>query len=178
LVPAISVNTSFLRLRNQDLLESLRHLHIPRDVLSFELLESIFLDEPDNLVGWNIDGIRELGIGVNIDDFGTGHASIISLLKIRPNSFKLDRQFVREITTSASQRALVGSLIGIGKSLHIKVVAEGVETMAQARVLRELGCDILQGYAFARPMSADALEDFVAGNAWRERSRPLSRAAN
>jgi EAL domain-containing protein (putative c-di-GMP-specific phosphodiesterase class I) len=138
--------------------------------VAFELLESIFLDEPDDVVGWNLDQIRELGIDISIDDFGTGHASILSLLKLRPNRFKIDRQFIESIATSESQRRLVGSLVDIGRSLSIKVVAEGVETMEQARILRDLGCDILQGYAFARPMKAEAFEEMLRTQSWRRAS--------
>lgn len=169
-VPSVSVNVSFRRLHDENLIASLRDLPIPPGKLAFELLESIFLDEPDDIVAWNLDQIRELGIDINIDDFGTGHASILSLVKLRPRRFKIDRQFIEAITTSESQRRLVGSLVDIGRSLAIKVVAEGVETMEQARILRELGCDILQGYVFARPMPAAALEDMLRSQTWRKAS--------
>ena len=171
-VPSFSVNMSFNRLRDQELIPSLRRLNIRPGVLSFELLESIFLDAPDEVVAWNLDGIQELGANISIDDFGTGHASVISLLKLKPKFLKLDRQFMGEITTSPTARSLVGSLIGIGKSLGITVVAEGVETMAQAHVLRELGCDILQGYAFARPMPAEALQKYLESQSWRSEEEP------
>jgi diguanylate cyclase (GGDEF)-like protein/PAS domain S-box-containing protein len=169
-VPSVSVNVSFRRLHDQQLLQSLRHLAIPAGTLAFELLESIFLDELDDIVRWNIDQIRDMGIDINIDDFGTGHASIVSLLKLRPKRFKLDRQFLDELTTSEGQRRLVRSIIDIGKSLDIKVVAEGVETLEQAQHLRELGCDILQGFAFARPMPARELEEFLGAQRWRHAS--------
>jgi EAL domain-containing protein (putative c-di-GMP-specific phosphodiesterase class I) len=169
-VQAISVNVSFRRLHDQQLLQSLRTLRIQPGTVAFELLESIFLDEVDDIVSWNIDQIRELGIDINIDDFGTGHASIISLLKLRPKRFKLDRAFLDALTESAAQRRLVGSIIDIGKSLGIKVVAEGVETLQQAAILRDLGCDILQGFVFARPMPADELEALLRTRRWRQAS--------
>lgn len=169
-VPSVSVNVSFRRLHDDNLIPSLRHLPIKPGQLAFELLESIFLDEPDDIVSFNIDQIRELGIDISIDDFGTGHASILSLLKLRPKRFKIDRQFIESITTSESQRRLIGSLVDIGRSLSIKVVAEGVETMDQARILRDLGCDILQGYAFARPMPAAAFEEMLRTQSWRQAS--------
>ncbi len=157
-VPAISVNVSFKRLRDEQLLDSLKALDVPPGVLCFELLESIFLDEPDEMVAWNLDRIRELGIDLAIDDFGTGHASILSLLRLRPKRFKIDRQFLDALTSSLGQQRLVRSLIEIGHSLGIDVVAEGVESMEQAELLRDMGCDMLQGYALARPMSAEAFE--------------------
>jgi diguanylate cyclase (GGDEF)-like protein/PAS domain S-box-containing protein len=157
-MPAVSVNVSFRRLLDEQLIDQLQHLDIPRGVVSFELLESIFLDDVEEMVLWNLDRIRELGIGISIDDFGTGHASIISLLKLRPGRLKIDRQFLESLVVSEPQRSLVRSLIDIGKSLDIRVVAEGVETMDHVEILRRLGCDILQGYALARPMTAVALE--------------------
>jgi EAL domain-containing protein (putative c-di-GMP-specific phosphodiesterase class I) len=169
-VPAVSVNVSFRRLHDPQLMQSLSQLYIEPGTLSFELLESIFFDELDDIVKWNIDQIREMGIDINIDDFGTGHASIISLLKLRPKRFKLDRAFLADLTTSPAQRRLVRSIIDIGKSLGIKVVAEGVESIEQAQILRELGCDILQGFAFARPMQAADFEQFVRNRAWRHAS--------
>jgi len=129
-------------------------------------VESIFLDENDDLVTWNIDHIKELGIDIEIDDFGTGHASIVSLLKLRPRRLKIDRQLITPITGSMAQRHLVASIIEIGKSLGIEVVAEGVETMEHARILKELGCDILQGYLFGRPMEAKAFKAFAQSRKW------------
>jgi diguanylate cyclase (GGDEF)-like protein/PAS domain S-box-containing protein len=169
-VPGISVNVSFRRLRDERLVESLRDIRVEPGTLSFELLESIFLDDLDDMVRWNLDRIRDLGIDLSIDDFGTGHASILSLLKLRPTRFKIDRQFLDELTTSRSQQQLVGSLIDIGRSLGIKVVAEGVETYEQADILRGLGCDMLQGFAFARPMPAKTLESMLRSPGWREAS--------
>ncbi|WDR02135.1 EAL domain-containing protein [Devosia algicola] len=166
-VPRASVNVSLRRLNDEDLISGLRELDIAPGRISFELVESIYLDEKDELVGWNIDQIKELGIDIEIDDFGTGYASIVSLQKLRPKRLKIDRQLVRPIVNDPAQRRLVQSIVDIGKSLDIAVVAEGVETMDHARVLGDLGCDILQGYIFARPMSADDLALFVTAQRWR-----------
>src|SRR5690554_1226989 len=122
----------------------------------------MFLDDTDAIVRWNLDAIRDMGIDLEIDDFGTGYASVISLLQLKPTRLKIDRQLVMPITESLSQRRLVASIIEIGKSLGIEVVGEGVETIAHADILRELGCDILQGYAFGRPMAAADLAAFMA----------------
>lgn len=165
-IPHVSVNVSARRLEDKDLIEGLRKLAIKPGTVSFELVESIFLDENDDLVTWNIDHIKELGIDIEIDDFGTGHASIVSLLKLRPRRLKIDRQLITPITGSMAQRQLVASIIDIGKSLGIEVVAEGVETMEHARILKELGCDILQGYLFGRPMEAKAFKAFAQSRKW------------
>ncbi|MBZ9797621.1 putative bifunctional diguanylate cyclase/phosphodiesterase [Mesorhizobium sp. ES1-4] len=169
-VPSVSVNVSFRRLSDDRLIPGLRELNIRPGAISFEFLESIFLDELDDGVAWNIDALRDMGIGIDIDDFGTGHTSIVSLLKLRPRHFKIDRQLINPIAHMPEQRRLVASIIDIGRSLGIKVVAEGVETIEQARILQELGCDILQGFAFARPMPADQLVGWIAGEKWRKAS--------
>ena len=88
-------------------------------------MESIFLDENDELVTWNVEQIKELGIDIEIDDFGTGYASIVSLLKLKPRRLKIDRQLVMPIVDSPAQRQLVGSIIEIGKSLGIEVRGRG-----------------------------------------------------
>ncbi|TIN27308.1 MAG: EAL domain-containing protein [Mesorhizobium sp.] len=165
-IPRVSVNVSARRLEDKDLIEGLRKLAIKPGTVSFELVESIFLDENDDLVTWNIEHIKDLGIDIEIDDFGTGHASIVSLLKLRPRRLKIDRQLITPITGSMAQRHLVASIIEIGKSLGIEVVAEGVETMEHARILKELGCDILQGYFFGRPMEAKAFKAFAQSRKW------------
>ena len=169
-VPRASVNVSLRRLHDEDLIQGLRKLDIAPGRISFELVESIYLDESDAIVGWNIDQIKDLGIDVEIDDFGTGYASIVSLQKLRPKRLKIDRQLVMPILVDEGQRQLLMSIIEIGKSMDIEVVAEGVETMEHARILRDMGCDILQGYAFAKPLSAKDLEALLRSQRWREAS--------
>ncbi|AHK44462.1 MULTISPECIES: EAL domain-containing protein [Ensifer] len=152
-VPKISVNVSSRRLRDPSLISDLRAMNIPPGVMSFELLESIFLDDLEDEIAATIAALNTLGIEIEIDDFGTGHASIIGLLNLNPARLKIDRALVGPINESAKQAKLVRAIIDIGHSLNIKVVAEGVETWEHAAILRELGCDILQGYALAKPMS-------------------------
>lgn len=166
-VPKISVNVSLRRLHDEHLIRSLREMDIESGTVSFELVESIFLDEADDVVKWNIEQLKDLGIEIEIDDFGTGYASIVSLLNLMPRRLKIDRQFIMPIVGSQAQRNLVSSIIDIGKSLDIEVIGEGVETMEHARLLRDMGCDILQGYALARPMSANEFGSFVAAETWR-----------
>jgi diguanylate cyclase (GGDEF)-like protein/PAS domain S-box-containing protein len=169
-MPKASVNVSARRLNDEGLIESLRGMSIPPGSLSFELVESIFLDEHDDLLSWNVESVKDLGIDIEIDDFGTGYASIVSLLKLKPKRLKIDRQFILPIVRSPTQRQLVGSIIDIGKSLGIEVLAEGVETLEHARILRDLGCQSLQGYAFARPMPAEEIASFVRQRGWRKAS--------
>jgi EAL domain-containing protein (putative c-di-GMP-specific phosphodiesterase class I) len=103
----------------------------------------------------NLEQIKELGIDVEIDDFGTGHTSIVSLLRLKPKRLKIDKQLVLPILHSPQERALVRSIIDIARSLGVETVAEGVETFEHASLLEDLGCDLLQGYAFARALPFD-----------------------
>lgn len=166
-LPKISVNVSARRLEDPALIDKLKRLEFKPGMLAFELLESIFLDDCDNATTENLRKIQDLGINIEIDDFGTGHASIVSLLKIAPNTLKIDRALVSGIGEASEKRRLIGSIIEIGHSLDIKVVAEGVESIHQAKILRDLGCDLLQGFALARPMPASNIPTFIRGASWR-----------
>ncbi|HEV7245844.1 MAG TPA: EAL domain-containing protein [Shinella sp.] len=167
IMPKISVNVSARRLRDESLIDSLTGLSIQPGQIAFELVESIFLDESDDVVLSNLERIKALGIDIEIDDFGTGHTSIVSLLKLKPKRLKIDRQLVAPILSSRNEQALVRSIIEIGRSLNIEIVAEGVETMQHAEMLGMLGCDLLQGYAFARPLSRDAFLAFGTEMRWK-----------
>ncbi|SER98755.1 EAL domain-containing protein [Rhizobium sp. NFR03] len=162
-IPRVSVNVSARRLRDETLLASLAGLAFAPGQLCFELVEAIFLDGDDEIITANIAGIVALGIDIELDDFGTGHTSIVSLLKIKPKRLKIDRQLVSPIPHAPREQALVRAIIEIGRSLGIGTVAEGVETLEHAEMLAVLGCDILQGYAFSRPLPADGLADLAAG---------------
>ncbi|WP_198662754.1 EAL domain-containing protein [Cohaesibacter intestini] len=170
-VPRLSVNVSAKRLGDKDLIGNLRKLDINPESLTFELVESTFLDRSDAQVAANIRQIRDMGIDIEIDDFGTAYASIVSLTHLLPNRLKIDRELVLPIIEREDQRELVHSIIHIGRTLGIGSVAEGVESMEHAEILRIMGVDILQGFAFCRPLSA---EDFyrhhhtsTGSKAWR-----------
>ena len=165
-IPKISVNVSCQRLRDERLIAKLKAMDIRPGTVSFELLESISFDSADDGLRSAIDEIKALGIEIEIDDFGTGYASIVSLLELSPRRLKIDRRLVMPILGSSSQQQLVRSIIEIGRARNIEIVAEGVETMTHAAMLRDLGCHALQGYALARPMSAEAFLAFAKGRGW------------
>lgn len=160
-VPKVSVNVSARRLSDPELVEGLKKLSFEPGTLTFELVESTYLDQQSDQVAWNVDQIREAGIDIEVDDFGTGYASIVSLMHLKPKRLKIDRQLILPIPGSPGQRELVRSIVNIGKSLGIDSIAEGVETMEHARILHSLGCTGLQGYALARPMSGAAFATFA-----------------
>lgn len=156
-VPRIAVNVSMGRLRDERLIDMLRTLAIQPGMLSFELTEAIYLDDSDEVVSDNIRCLKELGIEIEIDDFGTGYASIVSLMRLHPNRLKIAHQLTAAVSSSSAQRQLIRSIVEIGRTQGIGVVAEGVETMEQADILADLGCQTLQGYALRRPVDANAL---------------------
>ncbi len=168
IIPKISVNVSARRLQDERLLEALGDLQIVPGQISFELIESIFLDDNDTVMTANIERIKSLGIDIEIDDFGTGYTSIVSLLKLKPKRLKIDRQLVSPILESREERSMVKSIIEIGRSLNIETVAEGVETPEHGEMLKLLGCNYLQGFALGRPMPASALVEFCKTEPWRK----------
>ena len=144
---------SYKRLTDQSLLNQLEKFDIGKGQLSFEILETTLLDNTDNATRVILESLTEMGIELELDDFGSGHASILALLELKPERFKIDRQLISNMHESASQKALVRSIIDIGKSLDLEVIAEGIECIEHAKMLDEMGCNALQGYYFSKPIS-------------------------
>lgn len=153
-VPRIALNISAMRLHDQSLLETLQNDSSQYSNLAFELVETVYFDGICDEVLGRLNAIRSLGIEIEIDDFGSGHASLVSLLKIHPDRLKIDRHLINDIVNSVQQREVVRAIIQIAGTLNIGVVAEGVETAEQAVLLTEMGCEVLQGYFFGRPEAA------------------------
>ncbi len=156
-LPRVAINVSAGRLADPSLIHDIKSSGIKPERLTIEILESVYLERIGNTVQWTLDELAELGVTLAVDDFGTGHASVQGLLKIRPSILKIDRQFIQPIVQDETARALVASIIGIGKSLGMRIVAEGVETEEHAQFVRDMGCDYLQGFYFGKPMSAGDL---------------------
>lgn len=180
LLPRVAINVSAGRLEDPTFIHDVRSSGIDPRRLVVEVLESVYLEQMGETVRWALDELSELGVTVAVDDFGTGHASVQGLLRITPRILKIDRDFVRPAADDPTARNLLAAIVGIGKSLGTRIVAEGVETEAHARLARDLGCDLLQGYAFGRPMPAQHLRDLLracGGHIWRQADRP-TRAAD
>lgn len=158
-LPRVAINTSAERLADPTFIHDIKSSGIDPRRLIVEILESVYLERMSDVVRWTLAELDSMGVTIAIDDFGTGHASIQGLLQIKPDVLKIDRQFVQPIVDDDTSRALVASIIGIGKSLGMDIVAEGVETEEHARLVCDLGCDYLQGFHFGRPMSASDLQD-------------------
>ena len=106
--------------------------------------------------------LRDIGFSIEVDDFGSGHASIIGLTHLAPDTMKIDQRLVFPITESLTAQKMLGAVVEIGRALDINVTAEGVETAMHAKLLADAGCGTLQGYLFAKPMSAEDLANFLS----------------
>jgi diguanylate cyclase (GGDEF)-like protein/PAS domain S-box-containing protein len=162
---AVSINLSALQLREPDLAdmvaECLARYSVPSGQLELELTESMVMNDAEGHLR-QMHALRALGVKLSIDDFGTGYSSLAYLNRLPIDKLKIDRSFVHAMLTSPTDRAITMAIIGLGHTLGLKVVAEGVEREAEAAVLREGLCDELQGFLYARPMPADALADWLA----------------
>ncbi|CTQ54302.1 Cyclic di-GMP phosphodiesterase Gmr [Roseibium album] len=153
-IPQVAVNVGLQRLKDPCLLDDIDALGPFLCQLVFEVLETVDLDTFHRELGLVLDGLRERGVKLEVDDFGTGHASITSLLSLQPDGLKLDRSLVAGVKgMQLPSEGFLRALIEIGRASQIKITAEGIETEHQAQLLERLGCDILQGYLFAKPMN-------------------------
>lgn len=154
-VPRVAVNISPIHFRNPDLpnvvAKLLEQHSIASDRLTLEITESVMMEAYSVAVS-NAHKLREMGVAISMDDFGTGYSSLSHLAKLPVSEIKIDRSFMANLDDSPTAQALVTAMIGIGESLKLTVVAEGVETVAQRRFVEALGCDVLQGYLFGEAM--------------------------
>lgn len=158
----VAVNVSALQLNKPSFAEEIAGLIAGDggDVLELEITESVIMDDVDHKISV-LEGIRKSGISVVVDDFGTGYSSLAYISRLPITSLKIDRAFVTGMTTGPQGYILVSSIIALAHALKLKVIAEGVETEEQARLLALLGCDEAQGYLFSEPVSADRLLDML-----------------
>jgi diguanylate cyclase (GGDEF)-like protein len=161
------VNISARDLRQEDVLvefvsAALAEAQLPAGMLCLEITESALMDDPRS-AQYTLRELRALGISTSIDDYGTGYSSLAYIKQLPVNELKIDRAFVMGMEADARNAAIVRSTIELGHNLGLAVVAEGVETDHEVAELRRFGCDIAQGYRFARPMDAAALEAWLRG---------------
>ncbi|MET3432051.1 diguanylate cyclase (GGDEF)-like protein/PAS domain S-box-containing protein [Herbaspirillum seropedicae] len=163
-VPSISVNLSATNFHDLDLPQFvtglLRRYALEPSDLTLEITETVLMDTNPS-TSQTIAAVHALGIPLAMDDFGTGYSSLGYLRKLPVSELKLDQSFVRDMAKDPAVSALTNAVIRIGESLKLTVVAEGVEDAEQYALLISQGCDVAQGYLFSRPMSADALENWV-----------------
>ena len=130
--------------------------------MEFEITESVFMNNEQATIG-ALKALRENGVRLTIDDFGTGYSSLAYLNRFRVDTIKIDRSFVQDTTSSRDAATLVEAIIAMAHALNLTIIAEGVETSEQLMLLRELGCDMIQGYVFSPPLPADEITALLRG---------------
>ena len=163
----LGINLSPLQLKpdlGPRILDRLRQAGVPGHHLTFELTESALSAQREGALGllWTL---AQAGAAIAVDDFGTGCSNLAMLKTLPLHQLKIDRSFVNELTQNTNDRQIVAAMIGMAHALGLEVVAEGVETEAQLQILRELGCDLVQGYLISPPVRLDALRELLAGSA-------------
>jgi diguanylate cyclase (GGDEF)-like protein/PAS domain S-box-containing protein len=158
-IPCVSVNLSPINFQNVNLAaavaEILANHGLPPEVLMLEITEGVILNERSVAIE-TMNAIRKLGVGLSLDDFGTGYSSLSRLAHLPIRELKIDRSFMRDVEQDPSALAIVTTVVRVGQSLQLTVVAEGVETDGQRKLLTELGCDVVQGFLYAPALSPPA----------------------
>jgi EAL domain-containing protein (putative c-di-GMP-specific phosphodiesterase class I) len=163
----IGVNVSAQQFEDPMLLDkvrsALKETKLPPEFLELELTESSLMMDPSQ-AGALLRELREVGVRIAIDDFGTGYSSLTYLHDFPLNALKIDKNFVQSVESNERGGPIANMIIGLGKNLGLDVIAEGVETEPQLEYLRNQGCDIAQGYLYARPEEPETLGPWLAAN--------------
>ena len=166
-VGPVAVNVSGRQFKNDNLValveDVLEVCGLAPHALELEVTEGILIDDIDSVISV-LDRLKQIGVSVALDDFGTGYSSMAYLRRLPIDVLKIDQSFVQELANEEGARSIVQAIIAMAHALHKSVVAEGVETLAQATLLRAWGCGGAQGYYFSHPMAATAFEDMMRSN--------------
>ena len=176
--PRIAVNVSPIQLRHPDFVKDLEAALTDAALassggaelfdhgLELEITESVVMEDIEaNIL--KLSAIRAMQVGIAVDDFGTGYSSLSYIAKLPISALKIDRAFITHMAERADERAIVSSVISLAHALELKVIAEGVETQAQAQLLQQLGCDLAQGFLYARGLPFDELCAMLASSIGR-----------
>ena len=165
-VPTVAVNFSSSELRNPRLTDKLKweldRFDLKPTRLSVEILENVVAETDNDIIVSNIAALAQMGCGIDLDDFGTGNASITSIRRFAVRRIKIDRSFVTKVDEDRDQQKMVSAILSMAEQLGLATLAEGVETPAEHAMLAQLGCGDVQGFGIARPMPVDETMDWIA----------------
>ncbi len=175
-VPTVAVNFSREELADPTLCDRVRweldRFDLAPERLVVEILETVISRSEDDTVTRNVTQLHRLGCGIDLDDFGTGHASIASIRRFSVGRIKIDRSFVTRIDTDREQQSLLTAILDMAERLGIETLAEGVENVAEHALLAQLGCGYVQGYTIARPMPFAETQAWMRAHRQRLEERP------
>jgi EAL domain-containing protein (putative c-di-GMP-specific phosphodiesterase class I) len=164
----VSVNVSARQFEEKHLVErigaALRDTGLPPSGLELEVTESLLMRDMNQAVE-RMRVLKEMGISLSIDDFGTGYSSLSALKSFPISTLKIDKSFVRDLATSEDDQAIALAVISLGHRLHLRVIAEGVETEEQREFLAANECDEMQGYLFSPPVPAERIAEMLLAQA-------------
>lgn len=165
-IPRVGVNFASQELRNPRLVKKIEweldRFNLPAERLVVEILETVVAASPDDTVARNIAGLSALGCQIDLDDFGTGHASISSIRRFAIQRLKIDRSFVMKVDQDPEQQRMVAAILMMAEQLGLDTLAEGVETAGEHAMLAQLGCGHVQGFGISRPLPFDQTARWVA----------------
>jgi diguanylate cyclase (GGDEF)-like protein/PAS domain S-box-containing protein len=170
----VAVNLSGHQLQQKNFLDIVKRVLVktglPAQYLELEITETVIMQNPEFVIEI-LKELQQLGAHISVDDFGTGYSSLAHLKRFSINTLKIDKSFVRDVTSNSTDAAIATAIIAMGNSLKLKVIAEGVETEGQFSFLQRSMCDEVQGYLVSRPMPADKVFEFIRGRSWEKIGR-------
>ncbi len=180
-VPAVGVNFSAAELRDPALPDRIRweldRFDLDADALMVEVLETVIATTPDDAVVRTISALSRMGCRIDLDDFGTGHASLASIRRFTASRIKIDRSFVMKVDRDPDQQRMVTAILSMAERLGLDTLAEGVETVGEHAMLAQLGCRHVQGFGIARPMPVEQTRDWMQAHRAKLATPPDIRAA-
>ena len=158
------------------LFRSVTAYNVPHRVIMLEITETSLMKDLQDVIP-ALHRLNEIGVEIAIDDFGTGYSSLAYLTTLPLSELKIDRSFVRDLGITPQSAAVVTAIIALAKSLGLRVIAEGVETLRQMDVLHRLGCSAMQGFLFRKPCAAEELERWLESEIQPRRASWMGQAS-
>jgi EAL domain-containing protein (putative c-di-GMP-specific phosphodiesterase class I) len=164
-VPSVAVNFSSTDLANPKLVDKIRweldRFELEPCRLNVEILECVISISDCDTISRNICALKEMGCGIDLDDYGTGHASIANIRRFAVDRIKIDRSYVSRCDLDQSQQSMLAAILSMAERLDLQTLAEGVETVGEHAMLAQLGCDHVQGYSVSAPMPLEETQDWM-----------------
>jgi diguanylate cyclase (GGDEF)-like protein len=164
-VPTISVNFSATELSNPKLVDKIRweldRFEFAPSRLTIEILETVIASSDNGIITRNIAALSQLGCGIDLDDFGTGHASIANIRRFAVKRIKIDKSYVRRCDIDRNQQDMLAAILTMAERINLQTLTEGVETIGEHAMLAQLGCDHVQGFSISRPLAFDKTLDWM-----------------